>query len=274
MFAGLIKTVIKRRTCDTVYIKRIPLLIIFLGISNVSILKAQDSASVAYHPIAGFSINSGLRYLVVKDEYISMEKYSGSSAFFALDWTKYHETYYFDFNFDFISAAKINNYNVSANVTELDLSLSYLYPIGTLNILNRKAQFYIGPMPELFYHYRYENIAMLPSSKTLLISAGIRIDMFYPIDRRWNIESHMQSTIISLDQGESSDPGTGGDSSQSEIITLFSGLRYSFSAAVRYLLIKNISIKAGYQYNLVRSTAWDYFISSSDNLTASLTYSF
>ena len=274
MFAGLIKKINKRAVYNSFTLIKIPLLIFFLSLFNVFVLKAQDSLSSPFHPVDGLSVTSGLRYLVIKDDYISKEKYSGSSSFFTLDWSKYHETYNFHVTIDFINNTRITNYNVSANVSEFDLSLSYLYPIGSLNILNKKAHFYLGPVPEFFYYRRYQNIAMNTNSNTVLISGGLRIDMFYPLSNHWDIESQMQSSIISMDEGESTDALSGATSSQSEIVTLFSGLRYSFSAGVRYLLLKSISIKAGYQYNLARSTAWDYFISSDDNLTASLTYSF
>lgn len=274
MFAGFAKVIISRGTREILFVRILLLLIFLIILSNISVLEAQDSSLIITHPVDGLSVESGLRYLAIKDEYISREKYSGSTSFLALDWTKYHETYYFHLDMDLINNAKIKNYNVTSYESEFDLNLSYLYPIGALTVLNRKAHFYLGPMAEFFDHYGYQNIAMLSPSRTLLISAGIRIDMLYPIGRRWDIESHMQSTIISIDQGESSDASTGITTSQGTIITLLSGLRYSFSAQVRYLLIKNISIRAGYLYNLVRSTAWDYFISSSDNLTASLTYSF
>ncbi len=274
MFAGFAEVKKSRGTRDKLIVRKLLPLIFLIILSNISVLKAQDSSLIITRPIDGLSVESGLRYLAIKDEYISTQKYSGSASFLALDWTKYHETYCFHMDWDLVNNAKINNYNVTSYETEYDLNLSYLYPIGALSILSRETYFYLGPTAELFEHSGYQNIALLTPSRTMLISGGIRIDMFYPVGSRWDIESHMQSTIISIDQGESSDAGTGTTTSQSEIITLISGLRYSFSAEVRYLLIKNISIRAGYLFNLVRTTAWDYFISSSDNLTGSLTYSF
>lgn len=271
---GVSENNINRAIPECFYLKKISLLIFSLILLYPFSFKAQDASGAVFRPVDGLSVASGLRYLVVKDEYISKEKYSGSSSFFALDWSKYHETYNFHVTIDFVNNAKINNFNISAYLSEFDLSLSYLYSIGSLNILNREAHFYLGPVPEFFYYFRHQNIAFTANSKTSLISGGIRIEMFYPLGNRWDIEGYMQSSILSLDQGESTEANGSATSSQSEIVTLFSGLRYSFSATVRYILIKNFSIDAGYQFNLVRSTAWDYFISSNDNLTASLTYSF
>lgn len=237
MFAGLIEYMINGVIWELCYLKKIPLLIFSLSLINTAILKAQDSTSTAFHPIDGLSIESGLRYLIVKDEYISQERYSASTSFVSLDWSKYHETYNFHLYIDILNNARINNYNVTAKVTEFDLSLSYLYPIGTLNIFNRGAHFYLGPVPELFYHSRHQDIPVTVNSKTVLISGGIRIDLLYPLNNRLYIESQMQSSIISLDQGESTDAGSGITSSQSEIVTLLSGLRYTFSAGIRFLLM-------------------------------------
>lgn len=226
----------------------------------------------------GISTRSGIRYTAIIDEFISQEKYSGTSPFFIIDWSKDHETYKFNLSFDILSSAKVKNYSMSAQITELAFNLSYLYPISDINIYDKKFQFFFGPMPEFYLHYRRENIAgggsaMLDTySFGLLISLGPRLNALLPLNESFLLEGNICSNLIGLG-GKFVDPKDK-KISMIKLQTIFSSQRVSFDAVVKYKLLNYLSASAGYKFYLTRMNSWDYFICANDNFIISLTYLF
>ncbi len=239
-------------------------------------IKAQESAPFKDYFGNGLTLNTGVDLLAIKDEYISQERYTGYSPSFLFDWTKINNSSGFHLSFGIINSAKVTNYNVSANIIEAALDLAYVYRIGNLKIFNHNARFYLGPAPELFFHFRNQDIArgaiMDAYSAAFLFSAGARLDMIMPLSKKWQFEGNIYSSLLSLG-GKLIDPRNT-SASIMKILTAFTGLSYKLDLAVRYRLFNNISLKAGYRFGFVRISAWDFFISAKDNFNLSLTYSF
>lgn len=241
----------------------------------VQTIIAQQPPQCKEYLGSGLTFNTGINLIAVKDDYISDQRYTGYSPSFSFNWAKLYYNSGFHLSFGIINSAKVTNYNVSANITEAKLNLSYVYSVGDVNIINHDMKFYLGPAPELFMHFRTQNIArgaiMDAYSAALLFSAGIRLDMIMPINNKWQLEGNLYSSLLSLG-AKLTDPK---DKSISmiKILTSFTGLSSEFNLDIRYSLIKNISLKAGYSFYLVRLSAWDYFISARDDFNISLTYS-
>ncbi len=239
-------------------------------------IKAQELPPFKGYFDNGLTLNTGINLLAVKDEFISQERYTGNSPSFMLDWTKINDSSGFHLSFDIINSAKVKNYNISANIIEAALDLAYVYQIGDLYIFNHSARFYLGPAPELFFHFRTQDVArgaiFDAYSAAFLFSAGARLDMVMPLSKKWQLEGNMYSSLLSLG-GKFIDPRNT-NTSMMKILTAFSGLSYKLDLAVRYRLFNNISLKAGYRFGFVRISAWDFFISAKDDFNLSLTYSF
>ncbi len=241
----------------------------------ITSIKAQVLPSEKEYFGNGITVNAGFNLLAIKDEFISQEKYTGSSPSFLLDWTRMHDSSGFHLSFDIISSAKVKDYNVSANITEAALNLSYVYPIGNIKIFNKDIKLYLGPAPELLFHFRTENIArgaiFEAYSVAFLFSAGVRLDMIMPVNKNWQLEGDIYSSLLSLG-GKFIDPQNN-NTSMIKILTVFTGMSSVVEAAARYNLMKSISLRAGYRLSVVRITAWDYLISAKDDFNLSLTYS-
>ena len=238
-------------------------------------ITAQELSSLKEYFGNGLTINSGINFLAVKDEFISKERYTGHSPSFLLDWTRISDSSGFHLSFGVISSAKINNYNISADITEASLNLSYVYPIGDIKIFNLNSRLFLGPAPELFFHFRTQDIArgaiIDAYSAAFLFSAGVRLDVIMPVNNKWLVEGNIYSSLLSLG-GKFIDPRDN-NTSMMKILTAFTGVSSYLNLAVRYHLIKNISLKAGYKFSFIRLSAWDYFILAKDDFNLSLTYS-
>jgi hypothetical protein len=215
-------------------------------------------------------------YLALRDEHISNEKYSGSSLWFALYWSKYHETHGFRIGMSYQKASDIKNHNVSANATIGSFDLVYQYPVGTFTLFNRKVWVSLGPGTNIVFHTRKQNIAQNPGSEqdiyqsgAWLFSLSIRGEAILPVSEIFQTESSLQLGLVSLGGG------TGGLSKISESmkwLTLFSGLHASAEIGVRYFPMKCISIKAGYVLDVIRIDSWNYLLAGRDNVFVSIGY--
>jgi len=253
-------------------------IVLFL-ISNISIftqLYAQTTFPISEFFTSGISVKAGVGYHTVKDEFISKEKYSGFSPMFLLDWSKYHETYGFDLYMEILSSAKIKNYSMPAKLTEFSLGINYLYSIGSSELLGKKIYLFLGPTPEVFFFFRDQNLAQGGEtvfdaySVTGMFSAGINFSALLPINNQWQLEGHMQSNVIAF--GGKLKDFKNSSNSFVKFLTPFNEQRFIFDISANYKLTRSIQIKTGYRFNMTRITAWDYLISTGDNLTASVSF--
>jgi len=251
-------------------------LIILLFASNIksqtTLIKHEDYFN------SRLSIKGGIGHIVVKDEFISKEKYSGNSPYYIIDWSNFRKTHGLDIAFEILNSATLKNNNVSAQITEFSFNFSYLYSIGKAKLFNKNLYLLLGPTPELFLYFRNQNIArggnaiMDAYSGAVLISLGMRFNLILSISRKIKIESYIRTGILSLG-GKLIDPRDT-KNSPVKLLTLFSGMRTLFELSLRYNILNNLSLSGGYIFNLARLTAWDYLISASDKLFISTTYSF
>ena len=226
----------------------------------------------------GLSLKTGVGYIAVKDEFISKEKYSGTAPMFIIDWSKYFTDYKYHISFEILNSAKLKNNNISANVSELSLNISYLYSIGDIELLNKKVKFFLGPMPEFFIHYRKQNIAsgniaiFDAYSFATLISFGTRFNFTYQLNDAFLFEGNLQTSVVSLG-GKFVDPDDN-NNSMVKFTYLFNDLHFSFDSSVRYQLSSLLSLAGGYKFNVINMNSWDYIVSANDNLFIALTISF
>ena len=245
-----------------------------LILSTSSEIYAQDSLSHKINFPAGITLEYGIGKYAVTDEYISKEKYSGTLPSFRASWTNQHESYVYYFQLEFRHSSEINNYNVNASVIQSSLSQGFLYLVSKFSLFSKKAHLYIGPEVELFVYSNKQNIAIsgfdYSKSYAALFSLGFNSALLCPLSESFNLEGALNFNILSIgfrliDMEES-------DESDFKLLTLFSGLHGSFSLGVRYNLFNDLSLKAGYQLDVVRISAWSPIVSASDNLTLSITY--
>jgi hypothetical protein len=235
---------------------------------------AQDSASYQNIFRSGFELRGGLGYLALRDEHISNEKYSGSSSWFDLQWSKYHDTFGYRIGMSFQNTAAIKNRTVSAKATIGSFNLIYQYPVGSFNLFNREVWLSLGPGTDIVFLTRNQNIAQNPGSEqdiyqsgAWLFSLSIRGEAILPISEIFQTESSMQLGLVSIGGG------SGGLSKISESmkwLTLFSGLHASAEIGVRYFPMKWVSIKAGYVLDIIRIDSWNYLLAARDNVFLSV----
>jgi len=233
---------------------------------------AQDSTNSRYPFGEGLSLQSGIGYLALRDEYISNDKYTGSVPLFALAWSKWHEAYGFRLQLESQYTNKLEGPNIHAELTQIRLALSYLYPLANTEICSRVVHFFAGPTLEVFEHYQLNQIAgsEFLSSNVGLIAGALRLEAFYPLTGKFRLLAMGQCTALSMvvHSTNSNDPGI----SPTKVLTPFKGLDAEWQVGASWLFAKSFDLSAAYRFDVTRVTAWDYFISANDNLIISLSY--
>jgi hypothetical protein len=242
--------------------------------TNINYCQKLDSLKTRYNQ--GISISGGITYCAIKDGFISSEKYSGTATNFSFHWLKEHETYLYDLKMEILTSSNIRNNSVSANVTDFNLSMAYCYPISNINFLGTKMNLFFGPYPELYLHYRFQNIARGGEalfdaySFAFLFSLGGKLLAYIPISTNLFLSGDFSSNLIALG-GKFVNPRDK-EIKMVKLLTAFEGVRFSSQYSIAYKPASTITVSAGYRISLARITAWDSFLFVADNFFLSLTY--
>jgi hypothetical protein len=239
---------------------------------------SQDSLASQMSFPSGISVQASTGYLAMKDEHISKERYSGSVSGFALQWSRYHETYGFRIGMFYQKASPIRNFTISADLAQGGFSFVSLYPAGTLNLFGIRGVVSLGPSSEIFLYYRRQNIAQNPNdglelyqSGGWLFSFGGRGELEVPFSAVFQAEAAMQLGLLSLGGGTGN---TSGSTTGLRLLTVFTGMRGGTELGVRYYPFNFISLRAGYSFEILRIDSWNYVLEATDNVFASLEYHF
>jgi hypothetical protein len=235
------------------------------------------SAPDAFFPF-GLSLQAGLGSYSIRDEFVSREKYSGALPVYLCTWTDATPSRASRISLEYRSSSTIKNYNVSASITEFSFGLDYLYPVGKFSILSKDVIAYLGPSPELFIHFRSQNIANGGSAITraysaaMLFSAGGALDLACPISNDLLADASIATNVLSFG-GRFVNPENSNESFL-KLLTLFSGIRLKSDIGLRYALSSHFSVRLAYRVEIARIDAWDYFVSGSDMGVLSVHYGF
>lgn len=256
--------------------KQIKFIAITLALIIFAKLSGQNNSEICTNYPSGVSLKYGLGNYSQIDEYISSEKYSGQLPFYSLSWVRNHQRYVYKLEMDYRYSSEISNYNVSAAITQGSMNQGFLYPLKKRTLLNRDFHLWIGPAFDLFFFFNKPKIAVsgfdYAQSFALLLSAAINADMILKLNPKFQLESSLKLTVLSL--GMRMVDSEEDDASPVELLTLFSGLSSSCDFGIRYLLFDKVSIKLAYLSEIARITAWEPLLSVSDNITIGLTYKF
>jgi hypothetical protein len=235
-------------------------------------VSAQDSTDSRSSFGGGLTVQGGIGYFAVRDEYLSHDKYSSSIPLVGVTWSKYHETYAFRLHLEYQWTSNLKNRNVSAKMVQSRLALAYLYPLGEAGILSHKVFLSLGPTAGFFEHYRQEKIAGSEylSSNVALISGGVRSEAFCPLNARLQLQAGAHLTLLSF--GFRSVNSNISATSPTKLLTPFTGIDADGEVALSFRLIASWYLWAGYRFNMTRVTAWDFFLSANDNLLVSISY--
>lgn len=218
----------------------------------------------------GIHLQGGVGRLAIRDQYISDEKYSGTSTSLSLSWLRGDTTSAYRLGFNYVNSSTIKNYNVSAQVMQAGLNLDFLYSVGRFQLLGHQVFAYIGPSAEIFLYYRQQNIASGGNaffnaySFALFFSLSANSTLVVPLSSHFALENSERIAVVSF-AGRLPDLHDK-NASFFKPLTILEGLRGYTEFLLRYELSDLILLKTGYRFEICQSSSWDYLISASDNI--------
>jgi hypothetical protein len=223
----------------------------------------------------GLTIQGIIGLMATRDEYISPGRYSGSIPCFAMNWSRLHETYGFRLLLEYAHTSNLKSYDVSTEVNQFLLGLDFLYPVGRARLFSREIDFFLGPIEELFVHTRSQTYT--PSSEinsyALLYSGGIRSEAFCCVAPHFQLRAALQTTLLSLGMKSARDM-TGSKTTQTKLLTPFSGFSSAGELLVVHTLSDWLSVAVGYRFEMVTIKAWDFFVTAEDEFIVSISVDF
>jgi len=258
--------------------KKLLLVILALSMVNWPLYGQADDSTSNTTFYQRFSAQGGVGSYAIRDEFISDETYSGTMPVYLIEWIDETPSRASEITFEYRAGSEIKDYNVSASITEFTLGFDFLYPIGKFSILSQEISTYLGPSPDLFFHFRSQNIANGGSALTrayslaMLLSAGMTFKCTCPINNSFLADASFGTNVFSFG-GRFVNPNNS-DASFFKLLTLFSGLRFKSDIGLQYALSSDFFVRLAYRFELTSINAWDYFISGSDMGVLSLNYGF
>jgi len=247
----------------------IPTVLILFVIAN-SIGQNSESHRLIYPE--GISLSYGYSFYSVKDEFVSDEKYSGNASRITANWSNYHPSNAFRLGIDYLGSGKIQNNNISTQITEFTLYLDYLYPIKRSEN-PKKAYLFLGPSAELFVYSNDLQIAEpgainMDQSIAVMLSGGIVSDLIVPISNKLQAEASARLSLLSLtlrsvDYVEE-------NSLDVKLLTAFKGTNGSLTLGLRYFPVERVSLRIGYELQLFWLGEWNPVTSVSDNIVGTV----
>lgn len=256
-----------------------PLVFSFFFVITCPDLSAQEPLNQKNIFPDGISIKYGVGSYSVRDEFLSVEKYSGAMPFFSVDWTRFRDNSGFRILFSTHNSSEIKNKNMTADVVNFSLAWDYFSQINTFQLFSQDCYLFAGPSAEMYIYSNDQNYAtdgiFFDMSFVSLISIGLNTGLYLPITNKFSIESSIRTNIFSLGIRMplvNEVDGAENDKSRFKLLTLFKAINSSFDLGVRYYLFNNLSMKAAYRFQYTNISVWEKLVSASDHLLLSFTY--
>ena len=261
--------------------KIILLVILFVIVGCSKKVHSQElSLKHNYFP-EGISVSYGVGNFAVRDEFLTNEKYSGTMPFFSIGWTKSTDSSGFRVLFSIHNSSNIKNKNMTADILNFSLIWDFFYHIKTFQLFSKECTLFAGPSAELFIYSNRQDYAtdgiFLDLSFASLISLGANVGLSVPLNDKLTAETNLRTNIFSLGIRMplvNDVDGAKNDQSRFKLLTLIKAINAQFDIGLRYFVFEDLSLKAGYRFQVTNIAVWEKLLSSSDHFVLSLSYSF
>ena len=217
-------------------------------------LSAQDNKSDVPDPLCrSISIDKGIGICSVSDKQISENKYTGTIGSIGITYLGWHQTYGSYFKFKYENGQKIEYQNTSAAINNVLLSYGKVYSIKGLKLFHKGLYTYLGPSTDIYFHIRTQNASlniMAPTvSYTVLFSLSLNAMVVYPINEQIECEGTLSATFMSF--GSRFPNIVYKEINLFKLLPFYKGLRNSERIAVAYRPFNFLTLKIGYEFNLL-----------------------
>ncbi len=242
-----------------------------------SSINAQESNGSKIQFGQGIIFRYGIGSLALKDELISKEKYTGTFPVYFVGWSGYNKDFGLNIYIKWENSSAVKDYNVTSNLSQSLIGISFYYPVGSISIFRRNLFFFLGPAAEMFQYNQTRNVtnysAYNENALAKLASISITARAFYVINTAFMLEASGRLSLLSV-ANKTTSSLAGGTNTATAVLTTLYGFHSNVGINIRYHILSHITASAGYMFDLSQISEWDFFITAEDEFNAGISYNF
>ena len=221
-----------------------------------------------------FSIKFGLTNTVLKDEYISKEKYSDSYPFIAFGITQMWAGKINEIVLSHGNTETLANNNLESWYEYTTLNFNLLYPLRLVPNDSNSSVIYLGPSIS-YYSYNFSHTFAIASgyeSEGSLLSLGISSKFIYALYPKFKIEVALSTSLVSIAEKTFDNqkyPDFEGTSARTTILE--TGI-IDFGTKIRIPVFNKFKLFLGYDLKYIRIGDWDNYNSLNNLFFVEISY--
>ena len=241
--------------------------IIIVLLSLTQFVHAIDPAFHDSTSYTRFSIRAGLSNTLMKDQYISSEKYSGSYPFATFGLSQKWAGRVNELVLSHGNTETLSNENIASWYEFTLLKVNLLYPLNKKSHNSNGSVIYLGPNLSYYDYFFSHTFAMLSryESEGSILSLGISSKLLYSIHSKFQVEFALSSNVFSIAKKKFDNQKYPNFEGDSMLTTLLTTGYFNLEGGVRLAVIKKLNLFIGYDLMFVRIGEWDKY-SSLNNL--------
>lgn len=205
----------------------------------------------------GLIVEYGLGGVALKDQYISKERYTGTIPFLGVYYGRLDERKGYQLGFTFQKDNELENFAIRAEYMRASLNFDQFFTVKSFLMAGKEAAWHIGPSVEYF---EYELTNRFSSnhkawSELIMASVGINTLLDWQFGKKFTASAFLRSNVIGMSY-KTHDERKFPDKN-SILQTLVTANNLDAELAVRYKIVKRISLGLKGRAQYTRSTGWD-----------------
>ncbi len=205
----------------------------------------------------GLTVEYGLGGVAVKDDYLSGERYTGTTPFLGVWYNRLNDRKGFQLGFTFQKDDQLENNAIRASFLQASLIYDQLFNIKSFALFRQPAIWYFGPSVEYF---EYELVNRFASnhkafSELIMASMGIATLVECQFADRFMASLFLRSNIIGANH-KTHDELKYPDKN-SVLQTFITANHLVVDLSLRYKVLKRVSLGLKGKAQYIRSTGWD-----------------
>ncbi|MFZ4620154.1 MAG: hypothetical protein ACOYNS_06335 [Bacteroidota bacterium] len=235
-------------------------------------VRAQESTARTYLALYG-----GTGSLAVKDEFISLRKYSGTFSTFGAEWGTKQDSVKNSFGIEYQHGSNVRNNNSGAEVFHMRMIFDHQSFLKKISVFGNDADWYVGPAGIMAMHIRSQQVALKDEmysdymSFFLENSIAVSTSVIMPMGGSWVINAGATMDVVTIGLRMIDNTKTEKDQ-MVKILFPWSNLNGRCDLGVEYRLSDDLSVSGKYMFQFVRNTAWNDLFIAVDNAVVRVSY--
>jgi hypothetical protein len=218
-------------------------------------LHSQEKTKPVNH--LGLTVEYGWGGVAVKDDYLSGERYTGTTPYLGVWYNRLDERKGFQLGFTHQEDDQLENNAIRASFLQASLVFDQLFNVKSFVLFKQPANWYFGPSVEYF---EYELINRFASnhkafSELIMASMGIASLVEWQFTDRFMASLFLRSNIIGVNH-KTHDELKYPDKN-SALQTFITANHLVIDLSLRYRVLKRVSLGLRGKGHYIRSTGWD-----------------